>query len=99
MKQSKRATSVGEVVGQRVTGDPAILDRVSTNVVAREHIACCRDTNIMQETENKPREYSLGGGLAQRKKKWQAKVNKITQIHEAIHLGWNYSSQFIAIKI
>jgi hypothetical protein len=38
--------------------------------------------------------------LAQRKKKWQeAKANKLTQIHEAIHLGWNYSSQFIAIKI
>jgi hypothetical protein len=38
LKQSKRATSVSEVVGHRATGDPAMLDRVWTSVVAREHI-------------------------------------------------------------
>jgi hypothetical protein len=47
VKQSKIATSAGEVVGQRVTGDPAMLDRIWTSVVAREHIACCIDTNIL----------------------------------------------------
>jgi hypothetical protein len=36
---------------------------------------------------------------AKEKEMARTKTNKLTQIHEAIHLGWNYSSQFIAIKI
>jgi hypothetical protein len=99
VKQSKRATSVGEVVGQQVTGDPAILDRVWTSVVARENIVVEIQIFCTVNREQTKKKFIRTALLLHRKKKWQATANKLTQIHEAIHLGWNYSNQSIAIKI
>jgi hypothetical protein len=86
VKQSKRATSVGEVVGQRVTGDLAMPDRVWTSVVAREHIVVeIRKYSVNREQTN------IGGTPSLRKGKRNGKQQPTNSL--------NFTRLFISVGI
>jgi hypothetical protein len=76
-----------------------MLDRVWTSVVARENIVVEIQIFCKQRT-NQENIHEEGTPCSCAKEKEMATTaNKLTQIHEAIHLGWNFSSPFIIIKM
>jgi hypothetical protein len=66
LKQSKGATSVGVVVIEVVTGDPAFCNRVWTSVAACKIIA--KEPQIICETEKQTKKIFMRALFARKKR-------------------------------